>query len=147
MLDETQAYALLQVMKPFRNLIASGLAELDLHAGQEMLLNQLWREDGITQSELIERLGVEPPTVTKTLQRLERAGVVRREPDPGRRRMIRVFLTERGHELREPVEAVWRGAEERMLSGLSDQERAAVATILPKMASSLSAFHPHRPCG
>src|SRR5262245_53911268 len=107
MLDETLTYALIKVVKTQRNQFAAAMAPLGLHVGQEQLLNQLWREDGLTQSELIGRLGVEPPTVTKTLQRLERAGLVYRAPDPDRPRVGRVYLTDAGKALREPVEEIW----------------------------------------
>ena len=58
------------------------LAEVELHVGQEMVLIELWREDGLRGGELAERLGVVSPTVTKMLRRLERCGLVSRRRDP-----------------------------------------------------------------
>ncbi|MEU1728663.1 MarR family winged helix-turn-helix transcriptional regulator [Actinomadura sp. ATCC 39365] len=130
MLDETLTYALIMVMKTHRNRMAAALAPLGLHVGQELLLNQLWRQDGLTQGELIARLGVEPPTVTKTLQRLERAGLVRRSPDPDRPRVGRVHLTEAGKALREPVEAIWARTDEELQHGLDDTERALLSRLV-----------------
>ncbi|MEW9549645.1 MarR family winged helix-turn-helix transcriptional regulator [Nonomuraea sp. NPDC050783] len=130
MLEETLSYALIKLMKAQRNQLAAALVPLGLHAGQEMLLNQLWREDGLTQGELIARLGVEPPTVTKTLQRLERAGFVRRSPDPDRPRIARVHLTEAGRALRGPVEEIWREMDEELQRGLGDAERAALSRLV-----------------
>ncbi|RVX45402.1 DNA-binding MarR family transcriptional regulator [Nonomuraea polychroma] len=130
MLDETLSYALIKLMKAQRNQLAAALAPLGLHVGQEMLLNQLWREDGLTQGELIARLGVEPPTVTKTLQRLERAGFVYRAPDPGRPRVGRVHLTDAGKALREPVEEIWNRLDEDLQRGLGDAERDLLARLV-----------------
>ncbi|MFC4014738.1 MarR family winged helix-turn-helix transcriptional regulator [Nonomuraea purpurea] len=130
MLDETLTYALIKVMKAHRNQMAAALVPLGLHSGQELLLNQLWREDGLCQGELITRLGVEPPTVTKTLQRLERAGLVYRARDPERPRVGRVYLTEAGKALREPVEAIWNRTEEELLRDFDDQERALLARLV-----------------
>ncbi|MGP3918764.1 MarR family transcriptional regulator [Nonomuraea sp. NBC_00507] len=130
MLDETLSYALIKLMKAQRNQLAAALAPLGLHAGQEMLLNQLWREDGLTQGELIARLGVEPPTVTKTLQRLERAGFVYRAPDPDRPRVGRVHLTDAGKALREPVEEIWTKMDEDLLRGLPDAERDLLTRLV-----------------
>ncbi|MFG2071148.1 hypothetical protein [Nonomuraea maritima] len=62
MLDETLMYALIKVVRTSRNRPAAAMVPLGLHPGQEMLLNQLWKQDGLTQGELIARLGVEPPT-------------------------------------------------------------------------------------
>ncbi|WP_084965148.1 MarR family winged helix-turn-helix transcriptional regulator [Thermoactinospora rubra] len=130
MLDETLTYALIKIAKMHRYRVAAELTGLGLHVGQEMLLNQLWREDGLPQSELIARLGVEPPTVTKALQRLERAGFVRRTPDPHRPRMIRVHLTEEGRRLREPVEDIWRRADEELLSRLDPADRQTLVHLI-----------------
>ncbi|MGI5285893.1 MarR family winged helix-turn-helix transcriptional regulator [Nonomuraea polychroma] len=130
MLDETLSYALIKLMKAQRNQLAAALAPLGLHVGQEMLLNQLWREDGLTQGELIARLGVEPPTVTKTLQRLERAGFVYRAPDPDRPRVGRVHLTDAGKSLREPVEDIWNRLDEDLQRGLGDAERDLLARLV-----------------
>ncbi|MDQ3794653.1 MAG: MarR family transcriptional regulator [Actinomycetota bacterium] len=58
------------------------MAEVELHVGQEMVLIELWREDGLRGGELAERLGVVSPTVTKMLRRLERCGLVSRRRDP-----------------------------------------------------------------
>ncbi|MFG1709557.1 MarR family winged helix-turn-helix transcriptional regulator [Nonomuraea sp. M3C6] len=130
MLDETLTYALIMVMKAHRNQLAAALLPLGLHAGQELLLNQLWQEDGLTQGELIARLGVEPPTVTKTLQRLERAGIVYRAPDPDRPRVGRVYLTDTGKALREPVEEIWNRMDEELLKGFDAEERDLLARLV-----------------
>ncbi|GAA2859391.1 MarR family winged helix-turn-helix transcriptional regulator [Nonomuraea rubra] len=130
MLDETLTYALIKLMKAHRNQLAAALIPLGLHVGQELLLNQLWREDGLTQGELIARLGVEPPTVTKTLQRLERSGIVYRAPDPDRPRIGRVYLTETGKALREPVEGIWAQLDEDLQRGFTAEERELLARFL-----------------
>jgi DNA-binding MarR family transcriptional regulator len=130
MLDETLTYALIKLMKAHRNQLAAALIPLGLHVGQELLLNQLWREDGLTQGELIARLGVEPPTVTKTLQRLERAGIVYRAPDPDRPRIGRVYLTDTGKALREPVEGIWKQLDEDLQRGFTAEERELLARFL-----------------
>ncbi|TYB54772.1 MarR family transcriptional regulator [Nonomuraea sp. PA05] len=130
MLDETLTYALIKLMKAHRNQLAAALVPLGLHVGQELLLNQLWREDGLTQGDLIARLGVEPPTVTKTLQRLERAGIVYRAPDPDRPRIGRVYLTDTGKALREPVQQVWNQLDEDLQRGFTPEERELLAKLL-----------------
>lgn len=139
MLDETLTFALIKITKVHRYRIAAELAELGLHVGQEMLLNQLWREDGLSQSELIARLGVEPPTVTKTLQRLEKAGFVHRTSDPSRPRLSRVYLTEAGRRLQAPVEAIWRRADEDLLAQLSPEDRPRLLELVAGLWSCPSA--------
>ncbi|WP_157254341.1 MarR family winged helix-turn-helix transcriptional regulator [Nonomuraea typhae] len=139
MLDETLTYALIKITKVHRYRVAAELSKLGLHVGQEMLLNQLWREDGLSQGELIARLGVEPPTVTKTIQRLERAGFVRREPDPMRPRLSHVHLTEAGRALRAPVEEIWERNDREVLAQLEPEDRKTLVRLVGRLWSCPSA--------
>ncbi len=132
MIEETLSFRLLKAMKATRPAIWPVLAELGLHPGQDLLLSQLWRADGITQAELVSLIGVERPTVTKALQRLERAGYLRREPGPGRSRTVR--LTAAGRALREPVERAWRKADALVTQDLDPAEAAQLTALLGRIA-------------
>jgi DNA-binding MarR family transcriptional regulator len=108
-------------------LVANGL-----HPGQDLLLSALWSEDGITQTELVERLGIRSPTVSKALTRLERVGYVRREIDPNRSR--RVFLTPAGRALRQPVEQAWRAADLRLRGQADPEQLAALRAVIRRLS-------------
>jgi DNA-binding MarR family transcriptional regulator len=113
------------------------LRGLGLHAGQELLLGELWREDGLTPGELAARMGVETPTVTRMAQRMERAGFVRRRPDAADRRLVRVHLTEAGQRLRASVPTAMAWADEAALAGFSARERARFVGFLDRVARNL----------
>lgn len=132
-MEERISLLLMQVSKEHRARMGAALAELGLHLGQESVLMQLWEEEGLTQSELVERLGVEPPTVTKMLQRMERAGVIQRRADVRDARVSRVHLTPQGRKLEAPVRAVWRRAEEQLVKRLSPEERVVVRRLLGRL--------------
>jgi DNA-binding MarR family transcriptional regulator len=112
-IEDTLSYRLLKLVRGTRSVIWPVLAAHGLHPGQDLYLSELWRRDGQTQSELAASLGVEAPTVTKAIQRLERSGFVQREP--GRARGRRVFLTAAGRAARDPVEQAWRDADRGLL--------------------------------
>jgi DNA-binding MarR family transcriptional regulator len=131
--ESPTAYMFVLLAKRLRLEFESRLAPLGIHAGQDRLLQELWIEDGITQRQLIERLSVEPPTVTGILQRLEREGLLSREPDSDNRRVQRVFLTEAGRLLEDPVRDVWREVEEEFLRDLSRAERDQLLGLLSKL--------------
>jgi DNA-binding MarR family transcriptional regulator len=130
-IEDTRLFQMLKVLRRVRGEIAPVLAEHGLHPGQELLLAQLWREDGLTHGQLVARLRVQPPTVTKALQRLEKAGFVRREPGDGHGR--RVHLTSSGRELRVPVEQAWARADRQMLDQLSTQEQDFLGQIVSRL--------------
>ncbi len=130
--------ALVKVAKRYRAAQAERLAELGLHAGQDVLLRTLGQErEGLLVSELADRLGVESPTVTRSLARLEPGGWTVRHQVPGDRRAVRVRLSPRGHAVLERVEAVWRDLAELVADGLSDAERSQLVELLQRVEANL----------
>jgi MarR family transcriptional regulator, organic hydroperoxide resistance regulator len=132
------SYLLVQVMKAHRHYAEVALNELGLHAGQEMILFQLWDADGIAQSQIAECMCVELPTVTKMVQRMEAAGLVERRQDLEDARISRVFLTGQGRSLRESVAEVWRRLEEQTVAGLTDTERMLLRRLLLQIGENLA---------
>ena len=131
-------FHLLKVHKAHRARAETALNQLGLHTGQEMVLLQLWIEEGLPQSQLAAGMGVEPPTVTKMLQRMEQAGLIERRPDPEDARFSRVFLTARGRALEQPVLEVWQHLETQTVAGLSLAEQMLLRRLLMQVLTNLS---------
>ncbi len=131
-------FQVLQIHKAHRSRAEAALNKLGLHTGQEMLLLQLWIEEGIPQSQLAASMEVEPPTATEMLQRMERAGLIERRPDPEDARISRVYLTERGRALEQPVLDVWKQLEAQTVAGLSLTEQALLHRLLMQILTNLS---------
>ena len=134
---ERIGFRLAKVCKAHRGNVAGLLVEVGLHVGQEMVLIELWQNDGLRGGELACRLGVEPPTVTKMLRRLEAMGLIERRPDPADARSFRVYLTGSGRALEEPVLRCWERAEERTFAGLDSAERREFGRLLAKVRAGL----------
>src|SRR5258708_36479560 len=83
------------------------LSKHHLHVGQEMLLKYLWKQDGISQKEIGEFMGIQSATVTRMVIRMERAGFVERRTEPDDQRVSRVYLTDAGRSLQHVVEQGW----------------------------------------
>jgi DNA-binding MarR family transcriptional regulator len=121
-----------------RGQLNDALTKIELYAGQEMMLWQLWREDGLTQSQMVERICVQPPTVSKMLDRLVSAGLVRRRPDAEDSRVSRVYLTEHGRDKERAVCDIWIGLERRMTEKLTLEERVLLRRLLLQVHENLS---------
>ncbi len=128
----------IRVSKAHRQLTAQELQKLGLHLGQEQTLFQLWEEDGLTQSQLADAACVDISTITRMVERMESAGLLQRRPDPKDARISRVYLTERGRALREPVEQLWRTLEARLVQRLTVTEQALLRRMLIQMAANLA---------
>jgi len=66
---------------------------LGLTRSQWWVLTHLFRQDGITQSDLAEILDIEKATLGRLLDRMEAKDLVRRQTDDNDRRAKRVYLT------------------------------------------------------
>ena len=97
----------------------------------------LWAAGEVRQADLINTLDLDPSTVTKMLQRLQRAGKVTRTTDPADRRAVLVEATESSRALRPEIEAAQETLEERTVAGLDPAERAELHRLLEKVAAYL----------
>ena len=119
------SYAIFQLARAHRAYAAALLREMDLHPGQELLLMQLFDRDGQTQSELLESVGLDHSTVSKSLRRMQDAGLLVREPAAHDRRVMVVHLNDKGRAMREPIAALWQTLEEASARNLSEQQTRA----------------------
>lgn len=128
LLDST-TYQAIRVLAAHKARLAAVFARYGLHVGQECMLAQLWRTDGLTQSQLAERLGVSAPAVTKMVRSLVRADLVWRLQDRADARILRICLTDRGRALEEPVTAAWYAVEAESCAALAPEQRAALRQL------------------
>jgi DNA-binding MarR family transcriptional regulator len=103
---------------------------------QLRLLTYLDRDDPTMVTELAETTGVTPSTMSLTLARLERAGLVVRERDPDDRRVMNVRLTDAGERAREAAGPLDPESVDRALYRLDPEERREVARALSLLAEA-----------
>ncbi|MEV6618465.1 MarR family transcriptional regulator [Streptomyces sp. NPDC051051] len=120
--DGRLSYAVFQLARAHRGHAAAMLRALNLHPGQELLLMQLFDRDGQTQTELLERVGLDHSTVSKSLRRMQEAGLLTREPAPHDRRVMVVSLTDTGRALKEPIADMWRTLEQISVRDLTPDQ-------------------------
>lgn len=136
---ETIGYLIVQLSKAHRNAAAEKLAPLGLYPGQEMLLCEISREDGLTQGELAVRLGVQPATVSKMLSRMDAAGLISGCRDTNDGRITRLHLTEAGAQAHDVVEEVWTDLERMTLANFTMEERVLLRRLLMQVLANLGA--------
>lgn len=116
------SYAIFQLARAHRGHAAAMLRAMNLHPGQELLLMQLYDRDGQTQSELLDSVGLDHSTVSKSLRRMQEAGLLTREPAAHDRRVMVVRLTDAGRALRGPIAEMWRTLEEISVRDLTAEQ-------------------------
>jgi DNA-binding MarR family transcriptional regulator len=141
MVEETRSewivHLLSRVCEHKRRRMRELLDDLGLYKGQPSMLRALWAEDGMTHSELAGQLDRCPATITKMVQRMERAGFVERRSDPGDERLSRVYLTPAGRSVKDAVEEVWGAFEEQVVAGFTEQEIALLRRLLTRVCRNM----------
>lgn len=97
------------------------------------------REGPVRATDIAELFGLAPRTVTDSLDALERAGLLRREPDPADRRVKRISITEEGRRAIAATEPLRLKLVDSIFGVLSDAERAQLARIVAKLAAAVDA--------
>jgi DNA-binding MarR family transcriptional regulator len=133
------SYAIFQLARAHRGFAAGLLRQLDLHPGQELVLMHLFDRDGQTQSELLASVGLDHSTLSKTLRRMQDAGLLLRQPADHDRRVMVVHLTEKGRAMREPITSMWQTLEETTTRNLSPQQAESVMNAADAIVSSINA--------
>ena len=132
------SYAIFQLARAHKARAAAMLREMDLHPGQELLLMHLLDRDGQTQSELLESVGLDHSTVSKSLRRMQDAGLLIREPAEHDRRVMVTHLTDKGRAMREPLAAMWRALEEISARNLTAQQAKSFVRTAYAIADAIN---------
>ncbi len=108
-----------------------------LTAAQAAVMSRLWMQDGLTQSQLQEQVGVDASTLTGLLQRMTKQGLVRRRRDPSDGRVLRVLLTPHGRDLRPQLTPEAESINSLFFRDFSSGERAIFIEFLHRALRNL----------
>ncbi len=111
---------------------------LGLTRSQWWVLTHLFRNDGVTQSELADTLEIEKPTLGRLLDRLEAKGWVRRGEDAKDRRAKRVYLTDEVEPVMKTMRAAAAEVRRDALAGLSASRQEQFVDALLAIKANLS---------
>lgn len=109
----------------------------DLTYAQSDLLCQLAKEDGQTQAELSDRLGISPPTLSTSADALEKKGFIERHPSQKDARQKLLYLTAKGSTLIPDILKANGDVQEAITADLSAAEQALMAEWIQSMHKKL----------
>lgn len=115
------------------------LRTFNLNPSQYAVLRLLDAEAGWRLTDLSARLLLDKSTITRIVDRLERAGLVRRIADPDDRRVQRVVLTSEGQTVRDQAQEAHLRSIERRMGVLDGDEQQRLHSLLVKLRDGLQA--------
>lgn len=137
-LSRNFGFILNDVARLMRTTFDRRVKALGLTRSQWWVLNHLFRNDGVTQSELADILEVKKATLGRLLDRMEQKGWVRRENHAGDRRAKRIFLTEEVEPAIKTMRAAAADLRRDALSGLTPAQQDQFVDTLLVVKGNLS---------
>lgn len=137
-LENSIGYLSRIVFRSFSRLLERGTLTHDVSAGQWRFLRQLWREDGITQRELSERVGMREPTTVVALKGLEKAGLITRKKTTEDRRKTFIYLTPHAKRLELVLAPMNAEIHEIATKGMTDEEVEQLQSLMRRVIDNLA---------
>jgi len=112
------------------------LAELGLDLSAFATLMTLFEREGIAQTELSAAVGVQSYATTRTLDKMEKEGLVERRANPKSRRAYQIFLTKKGRAFRGALIAIIARVNEEALQHLGGSNRKQLVKWLQEIETA-----------
>ncbi|MGM7719535.1 MarR family winged helix-turn-helix transcriptional regulator [Metabacillus sp. Hm71] len=121
----------------FTSYIKSKLAPLNIAPEQNLIMMLLWKQDGLSQNEVAEKLDKDKTNIARMAHGLEQKGFINRFSCPNDRRIQRLYLTEAGRQLSQHVIPIAEEFHETLCKNISEEELLQLRSILSKMRENL----------
>ena len=111
---------------------------LNLTIEQWSVLYHLWKADGKSQQELCNDTFRDKPSITRLIDNLEKANLVKRIPDENDRRINKVILTKQALKLQEQTMALAEETLNEALEGVPADQVELCKQVLQKVYDNLN---------
>ena len=136
-IEESLGYLVNYLAKLFSQIHSACLASHGIYLGQWGVLMFLWVQDGQTQRELSRQVAIDDASMVRSIDRMERDGLVRRVRNAHDRRQMNIFLTEKGRALRDQLVPCALTGNAVATQGFTEEEQNQVSALFQRMIASL----------
>lgn len=136
-IEKSLNYLFSEITNHFWINLEQSMREIGLHSGQIFVLISLWNDDGQTQIQIVNKLNLSPPTINKMIKSLENNGFVSSRRSKTDARKVKVFLSEKGKNVRLKVEEQWEKLENEFFLPLTETEKLILRQVFDKLKEHL----------
>ena len=136
--DTAVGYLVRDVHRSLARALQARIASHGVSMGQWFFLRALWDEDGLTQRELSQRVGMMEPTTVTALNGMERRCLVERVRNVHDRRKVNIYLTPKGRALRDVLMPCSIEANREAVQGIAPTDLATAMLVLRQMLTNLN---------
>ncbi len=135
--ENSLGYLFRDIHRAFSKVLQNRISAHGVTIGQWYFLRALWEEDGLTQRELSQRVGMMEPTTVTALNGMEKRGYVKRVRNTTDRRKVNIFLTDQGHALRPKLLPFAVETNQLAAAGVNAKDIEKVRQVLHQMKDNL----------
>jgi len=140
--DEKTSFGFLvnDVTRLMRKLFDRRAARFGLTRAQWRALKRVHHGEGITQNELAEYLEMEPIAIGRVIDRLQKAAFVERRADPQDRRVWRLHLMPKAHDVLDDMEQIGSELFKQAQRGVAAADMKILLDVFTRMKQNLVAL-------
>lgn len=142
--EQSVGYWLCTAWQVYQRALNEEFAPQGITFRQCQVLSWLVLEGELAQSELAERMRIEPPTLVGILDRMERDGWIRRDVCPDDRRKKLIHVTDAAEPVWSKIVACAKRVRARATRGLSPEQLETLHKLLIQIQTNLGAEIPAR---
>ena len=109
-----------------------------LYLGQMPILEYVRKNNKCTQRDVANFLKISPPSVATSIKRMQKAGLIEKETDPGDQRYSRLTITKKGIEITEKCRAEYDRIDAQIFDGFDEKEREVLYEFFGRMIKNIS---------
>lgn len=130
---------IVDIARLLRKRFELALSQVDtgLTVAESRTLAYVWRNPGLRQTMLAERMNVEPMTLVGYLDSLETAGLIARTIDPADRRAKQITLTDAADDILQKIDVVTLKVRAETLAGMTEKQCEDLEHLLGSMKENL----------
>lgn len=122
------------LMRQLNMFFGHELSDVEITASELMYLSQLYNRDGLTQEEMAAVITVDKAATTRTIQGMEKKGLVRREAHEENYRAKRVYLTDKAKNAEPRIRELQKKWVDFITQDMTQKEAEVFAAQLKKMS-------------
>ena len=132
--------SLIRLNKIHKKSAGNMFKEINLTEGKPKILGFLAGNSGCSQRELAKLCKIEPATATSILTAMEKEGLIYRERNIKDKRILNVYLTEKGIEAERKVEKVFLDLDNICFEGFSEEDKVQAINTLNRLYENLAKY-------
>ncbi len=117
--------------------LAKELAHLDIKLPHFDILANIYRSEGISQQDLAHKLLVGRSNISMLLPQIEKRGLIERRPDNEDKRVLRLYLTDKGRDIARKGLDIEVGLIEMSMSTSTPEECNLVGDVMKRMIANM----------